>query len=89
MNKTDLIAALAEATGTTKSSAGESLDALTGIITSSLKKGEDVAISGFGTFSLKKRAARTGRNPQTGASLNIAASKSAVFKAAKGLKDAL
>lgn len=89
MNKSDLISALAGATGTTKTAAGETLEALTGIIAKSLKKGDDVVISGFGTFALKKRAARTGRNPQTGETLKIKASRSAAFRAAKGLKDAI
>lgn len=89
MNKTELIAALADKTGSTKTAAGEYFEALTEIIAKQLKKGETVAIAGFGTFSVKKRAARTGRNPATGATIKIKASKSPAFKAGKGFKDAI
>lgn len=89
MNKSELIDAVAEAADLTKADAGRALDAALDAITSALKKGEQVALVGFGTFAVKERAARTGRNPQTGAEIKIAASKAPAFKAGKGLKDAL
>ena len=87
MNKADLVSALAEKTGATKKAAEASLDALTETITDALKKGEKITLVGFGSFEVKKRAARKGRNPQTGEEIKIAASK--VFKAGKSLKDAV
>lgn len=89
MNKSDLIEAMAEAGDISKAAAGRALDALTDSIAMALKKGESVSLIGFGTFSVKERAARSGRNPQTGASIEIAASKTPSFKAGKALKDAL
>lgn len=89
MNKSDLIEAMAEAGDISKAAAGRALDALTDTIAVALKKGESVSLIGFGTFSVKERAARSGRNPQTGASIEIAASKTPSFKAGKALKDAL
>jgi len=89
MNKSELIDAMADAADISKSAAGRALDALTDSIAMSLKKGETVSIIGFGTFSVKERAARTGRNPQTGATIEIAASKTPSFKAGKALKDAV
>lgn len=89
MNKSDLVDAIAEAADISKAAAGRAIDALTDSIAIALKNGETVSIIGFGTFSVKERAARTGRNPQTGASIEIAASKSPAFKAGKALKDAL
>lgn len=89
MNKSDLIDAMAEAADVSKSAAGRALDALTDSIAVALKNGETVSILGFGTFSVKERSARTGRNPQTGATIEIAASKSPAFKAGKALKDAV
>jgi DNA-binding protein HU-beta len=89
MNKSDLIDAMAEAADISKSAAGRALDALTDSIAVTLKQGGTVSIIGFGTFSVKERAARTGRNPQTGASIEIAASKTPSFKAGKALKDAI
>lgn len=89
MNKVELISRMAEIEGTTKKAAGEQLDALVAAITESLVKGEDVKISGFGTFLVTERAARTGRNPQTGEAIQIEASKAPKFKAAKALKDAV
>jgi DNA-binding protein HU-beta len=89
MNKSDLIDAMAEAADVSKSTAGRALDALTDSIAVALKNGETVSIIGFGTFSVKERAARTGRNPQTGAAIEIAASKTPSFKAGKALKDAV
>lgn len=87
MNKVELITRMAEIEGTTKKAAGEHLDALVAVISEALAKGEEVKISGFGTFSVSERAARTGRNPMTGETIQIAASKSPKFKAAKALKD--
>lgn len=89
MNKSDLIEVMAEAGDISKAAAGRALDALTDSIALTLKKGETVSLIGFGTFSVKERAARTGRNPQTGATIEIAASKTPSFKAGKALKDAV
>lgn len=93
MNKSELIDALSEATGTTKADAARAIDALfdvdSGIIAKTLKQGGKVTITGFGSFEARKRAARTGRNPRTGESIKIAASVNPAFKAGKGLKDAL
>jgi DNA-binding protein HU-beta len=89
MNKSDLIEAMAESAENSKSAAGRALDGLTDAIATALKNGDAVSLIGFGTFSVKERAARTGRNPQTGASIKIAASKTPSFKAGKGLKDAI
>lgn len=89
MNKSDLIAVIAEAADIPKSTAGRALDGLIDAIAIALKNGENVSLVGFGTFSVRQRAARTGRNPQTGASLMIAASRMPAFKAGKALKDAL
>jgi DNA-binding protein HU-beta len=89
MNKSDLIDTMAEAADVSKSAAGRALDALTDAVAVALKNGETVSILGFGTFSVKERAARTGRNPQTGATIEIAASKTPSFKAGKALKDAV
>lgn len=89
MNKSDLIEAMAEGADISKSAAGRALDALVDAVAVALKHGDAVSIIGFGTFSVKARAARTGRNPQTGASIEIAASKSPSFKAGKALKDAV
>jgi len=89
MNKSDLIEAMADAADISKSAAGRALDGLTDAIAVALKNGENVSLIGFGTFSLKERAARTGRNPQTGATIKIKASKSPSFKAGKALKDAV
>jgi DNA-binding protein HU-beta len=89
MNKSDLIDAMAEGADISKSAAGRALDALTDSIAVALKGGDTVSIIGFGTFMVKERAARTGRNPQTGATIEIAASKTPSFKAGKALKDAI
>ena len=88
-NKAELIAAVAEQAGLSAKDAGAALDAVVGEITNALKSGERVALPGFGTFSVGSRAARQGRNPQTGATIQIAVSKTAKFKAGKGLKDAI
>ena len=89
MNKTELIAAIAEKTELTKTDAEKALKAFTDTVTAELKKGEKVQLVGFGTFEVTKRAAREGRNPQTGAAMKIKASKSPKFKAGKALKDAV
>ena len=86
MNKGDLIQAVAAA-GLTKKDAGIAVDAVFNAISDSLAKGEDVSLIGFGTFSVKERAAREGHNPATGASITIAASKVPAFKAGKTLKE--
>ena len=93
MNKSDLVDALADRTGMTKADASRAVDALFdtdgGIISRTLKKGDRVQITGFGTFEAKKRKARTGRNPRTGESIKIAATKTPSFRAGKGLKDGI
>jgi nucleoid DNA-binding protein len=89
MNKTELIAAIATQAGITKAEAGRVIDATTSAITSSLKKGEPVTLIGFGTFKVSKRAARTGRNPRTGAELKVPARNAPAFTAGKALKDAI
>lgn len=89
MNKTELIDAIAAAADLTKADSGRALDAVLDSITAALQKGDQVALVGFGTFSVKERAARTGRNPQTGAEIQIAAAKVPGFKAGKALKDAV
>ena len=88
-NKADLVEAISEKADISKTAASAALDAALGEITGALQKGERVSISGFGTFSLGSRAARTGRNPQTGATIQIAASKTVRFKAGKALKDSV
>jgi DNA-binding protein HU-beta len=87
MNKAELIAAVAAKTGDTKKSAEVALNAILSSITDSLKKGEKVQLVGFGSFEVRKRAARKGRNPQTGAEIKIPAAKAPVFKAGKALKE--
>ncbi|NLZ87660.1 MAG: HU family DNA-binding protein [Gammaproteobacteria bacterium] len=89
MNKSELIDAIAEKGGLSKADAGKALDATIAYVTEALKAGDTVTLVGFGTFGVKERAARTGRNPQTGATLEIKASKVPSFKAGKGLKDAV
>ncbi|WP_049721627.1 HU family DNA-binding protein [Gilvimarinus polysaccharolyticus] len=89
MNKTELIEAIAASADISKAAAGRALDAVVDGVTDSLKKGEQVVLVGFGTFSVKDRAARVGRNPQTGAEIQIAAAKVPSFKAGKALKDAV
>ena len=89
MNKVELVEAMAEKTGMSKKDAETALKAFTGIIQNELKKGEKVSLVGFGTFEVAKRAARKGRNPQTGEEMKISASKSPKFKAGKAFKDAL
>ena len=89
MNKADLVAAMAEKAGVSKKDAEASLKAFTDVVAEELKKGEKIQLVGFGTFEVFERAARTGRNPQTGAEMTIAASKAPKFKAGKALKDSL
>jgi len=89
MTKGDLIDVIAEAAGITKVAAEKALNAFTTAVTKSLKKLEAVSLVGFGTFSVSKRKARKGRNPQTGKEINIPAAKVPKFKAGKGLKDAV
>ena len=89
MNKSELIDAIAADAGLSKADAGKALDATLTAVTGSLKNGDTVSLVGFGTFQVKSRAARTGRNPQTGATIQIAAAKVPGFKAGKALKDAV
>ncbi len=89
MNKTELIDSVAKATDLSKADSIRALDAIVETITKSLKKGNPVALVGFGTFKVSKRSARMGRNPQTGASIKIAARTVPRFTAGKGLKDAV
>ncbi|MDP1519793.1 HU family DNA-binding protein [Porticoccus litoralis] len=89
MNKSELVDAIADSADLSKASAGRALDAAIDAVTSALKKGDAVSLVGFGTFSVKQRAARTGRNPQTGAEIKIAAATVPSFKAGKALKDAV
>lgn len=89
MNKSELIDAIAAAADLPKASAGRALDAVVNSITESLKKGDPVALVGFGTFAVKHRAARAGRNPQTGATIQIKAANVPGFKAGKALKEAV
>ena len=88
-NKAELIAAVADKAELSAKDAGAALDAVIDEITDAMKKGERVTIAGFGTFSVGSRAARQGRNPQTGATIQIPASKTARFKAGKALKEAI
>ena len=87
MNKSDLIAAIAAKTGSTKKDAEATLNAFVDVVTDSLVKGDKVQLVGFGSFEVRKRAARKGRNPQTKEEIKIPASKAPVFKAGKALKD--
>ena len=89
MNKTELIEHIAAEADLSKAAAGSALKATLDAIAKSLANGEPVTLIGFGTFLVRERAARTGRNPSTGAEMNIAASKAPAFKPAKVLKDAL
>ncbi|WP_111641621.1 HU family DNA-binding protein [Marinimicrobium alkaliphilum] len=89
MNKTELVAAVAEAAELTANQADDAVAAAIEQLTGALSRGDEVALVGFGRFSVRARAARTGRSPQTGASIAIAASNQVVFKPGKGLKDAV
>jgi len=88
VNKSQLIEKIAEGADISKASAGRALDSFIESVTGALKEDSSVALVGFGTFSVRERAARTGRNPQTGESIEIAAAKVPAFKAGKALKDA-
>ncbi|HEY4714019.1 MAG TPA: HU family DNA-binding protein [Aquirhabdus sp.] len=87
MNKSELIDAIASKASLSKTDSAQALDAVISAVGEALKSGDTVTLVGFGTFSVKERAARTGRNPKTGAAIQIAASKVPGFKAGKGLKD--
>ena len=87
MNKTELVAAISEKTELTKKDSEKALKALIDVVAEELKKGEKVQLVGFGTFEVSERAAREGRNPQTGETMKIEASKAPKFKAGKALKD--
>ena len=87
MNKTELVAAMAEKAELSKKDAEGALKAFIDVVTDELKKGEKVQLVGFGSFEVSERAAREGRNPQTGATMKIAATKAPKFKAGKALKD--
>ncbi|MBF0267659.1 MAG: HU family DNA-binding protein [Alphaproteobacteria bacterium] len=89
MNKNDLVASVATKTSLSKTDAAKAVDAVFDSITDSLKKGQEVRLVGFGTFNVSKRAKSEGRNPRTGETISIPASKQPKFKAGKGLKDAV
>jgi DNA-binding protein HU-beta len=89
MNKSDLVNAIADSAELSKADAGRALEAFTEVVKKALKKGDTISLVGFGTFSVRKRAARTGRNPRTNETIKIKASKVPAFKAGKALKDAL
>jgi DNA-binding protein HU-beta len=89
MNKNDVVGAVADKTGMSKAAAAQVVDATFDVITDALKRGDEVKIIGFGSFTVAKRAASQGRNPRTGESIKIAASKTPKFKAGKGLKDSV
>lgn len=89
MNKSELVSAIAEESGLTKADSAKALDATVASITKAMSDGDSVAIIGFGTFKVGDRAARTGRNPQTGAEMQIPAAKVPKFSAGKALKEAV
>ena len=89
MNKQELIENIAESADITKAAAGRALDSMIDSVTGALKEGDSVVLVGFGTFTVRDRAARNGRNPQTGEEIQIAAAKVPAFKAGKALKDAV
>ncbi len=89
MNKAEFISAVAEAAGMSKVDAARAVDAYADVVSKTLKSGDTVTLVGFGVFEVRERAARTGRNPRTGETLEIAASKTPSFKAGKALKDAV
>ena len=89
MNKTELIAAMSEVSCLTKKDAEAALNACTAVVTDALKAGDSVQLVGFGTFEVRERAARQGRNPHTGETIEIAAAKAPAFKPGKALKDAI
>lgn len=89
MNKADFINAVADKAGMTKADAERAVEAVFGVVKGALKAGDNISLVGFGTFTVRTRAARTGRNPRTGETIEIKASKVPAFKAGKGLKDAI
>lgn len=89
MNKTELIETVAQTSDLSKAAAGKAIDAVLDAVSKALKGGETVVLTGFGTFSVRERPARTGHNPKTGEAMEIKASKAPVFKAGKTLKDAV
>ena len=89
MNKAEFVSAVSDAAGLTKVDAAKAVEAMIKVVKKALKGGDSVAVVGFGTFAVRKRAARTGRNPRTGATIKIKASKIPAFKAGKALKDAV
>lgn len=89
MNKSELVAKIADGADISKASAGRALDSLISSVTAELASGGEVTLVGFGTYKVNDRAARTGRNPQTGAEIQISAAKVPAFKAGKALKDAV
>ena len=89
MNKQELIDSVADSADLSKADAGRAVDAVVASITDALRGGGKVSLTGFGTFEVRERAARTGRNPQTGETIQVPASKAPAFKAGKGLKDAV
>ena len=89
MNKGDFVGAVSDGAELSKADAARAVDAVIDVVTKALKKGDTVTLVGFGTFSVRKRAARQGRNPQTGDTIKIKASKNPAFKAGKALKDAV
>jgi len=89
MNKSELIDAVADSAGLSKADAGRAVDGVVSSITAAMKNGDSVSLVGFGTFAVRARAARTGRNPRTGETIKIKASNNPAFKAGKALKDAV
>ena len=89
MNKNEFVAAITEKSGLTKKDAEAALNACTAVVTDALKSGDSVQLIGFGTFEVRERAARQGRNPLTGETIKIAAAKVPAFKSGKALKDAI
>ncbi len=89
MNKAEFVAAVSDAAGLTKVEGARAVEAIIETVKKTLKKGDTISLVGFGTFIVRKRAARTGRNPRTGAQIKIKASKNPSFKAGKALKDAI
>ncbi len=89
MNKGEFVGSVADAAEMTKADAERAVEAVFNVVKKALKSGDSISLVGFGTFSVRKRAARTGRNPRTGEAIKIKASKVPAFKAGKGLKDAI
>ena len=89
MNKAELVEEVANQTGLTRKASREAIDAMTSVVTDALARGEKVTLVGFGTFQVRERKARRGRNPQTGETIQIAAKKVPRFKSGKGLKEAV